>query len=80
MTYRNRELVRTPSAMVRTNETEESELDILVEYYGGVSKSEAFRLALLEMAREKRHEANSLSAPRMLPALDNSVFNRLRSA
>lgn len=80
MTYRKRELVRRPSAMVRTNDREESELDILVECYGGVSKSEAFRLALLEIAREKRHAANSLTPRRLPQTVDNNAFSCLRAA
>ncbi|EFI58729.1 MULTISPECIES: hypothetical protein [Comamonas] len=80
MTYRKRELVRRPSAMVRTNEKEESELDILVEFYGGVSKSEAFRLALLEIAREKRHESNSLAPRRLAQPVDGNAFSCLRAA
>jgi predicted nucleotidyltransferase len=80
MTYRKREILRRPSAMVRTNEKEESELDILIDYYGGVSKSEAFRLALLEIAREKRHEANSLAPRRLQQTVDENAFSCLRAA
>lgn len=80
MTYRKREILRRPSAMVRTNEKEESELDILIDYYGGVSKSEAFRLALLEIAREKRHAANSLAPNRLPQTVDGNAFSCLRAA
>lgn len=52
MTYQNRELIRKPVAMIRGHEAEMDEMDFLVEYYGGVSRAEAYRLALLEMARE----------------------------
>ena len=80
MTYRNRDLVRKGHSMIRANEEELDDLMFLVDYYGGKSPAEVYRAVLLELAREKRHEANSLSAQRIAPTLDNNVFTRLRTA
>lgn len=80
MTYRNRGLVREPIALLRGHEAEKEELAFLVDYYGGGSPAEIYRNVLLEVAREKRHEANSLSAARIAPTLDNNAFGQLRAA
>ena len=80
MTYRNRELIREPLAMIRGNREEEDMLDVLVEEYGGVSRSEAYRLALLDMAMQKRHERNSLAPRRINQTVDKYVFGGLLAA
>lgn len=80
MTYKNRALVRKPAGMLRVNSVEQEELDFLVDFYGGGQPAEVYRMVLLEIAREKRHAANSLAAGRISPTLDSSVFGRLRAA
>ncbi|GAB2471908.1 hypothetical protein GCM10027082_24280 [Comamonas humi] len=76
MTYRNRALVRKPSCMLRANETEQADLDFLVDEYGGGEPSAVLREILLEVARQKRHERNSLSHRR----LDRNAFGSLMAA
>ncbi|KQP36115.1 hypothetical protein [Pseudorhodoferax sp. Leaf274] len=72
--------LRKPIAMLRGNEDEEAELDQLVELYGGGERAAVLREVLLSVAREKRHEANSLSHRRMGSKLDKSAFGRLLAA
>lgn len=80
MTYRKRELVRKPVALIRAHGSEIDDMDFLVDYYGGVSRAEAYRLGLLELAHAKRHEANSLSARRVGQAVDKNAFSGLMTA
>lgn len=76
MTYRNRDLLRKPVALLRANPDEVADLDYLVDVYGGGSPSEIFRKVLLEQARLKRHERNSLAPNR----LDRTAFGSLQPA
>lgn len=80
MTYKNRELVRKPAGMLRVNSIEQEDLDFLVDYYGGGQPAEVWRRVLIEVAREKRHEANSLSPQRMSQSLDKGPFGLMRAA
>ncbi|CAN7593958.1 hypothetical protein LJR039_004337 [Pseudorhodoferax sp. LjRoot39] len=80
MSYRNRALVREPLALIRGSSDEQEEMDFLIEEYGGVSRAEAYRLALLDMARMKRHARNSLSPSRIGQSLDKSSFGGLVAA
>jgi hypothetical protein len=65
MTYRNRSLARKPVAMLRANEEEKGDLDFIVDYFNGEEPAVAYRLALQEFARMKKHERNSLSPARL---------------
>lgn len=76
MTYRNRNLVRKPLAMLRVNPIEAEKLEFLVEVYGGGEPSAVFRDLLLKLADAKSHERNSLSPSR----LDKSSFGSLSAA
>lgn len=80
MTYRNRELIRRPIAMIRGNEQEEAALDSLVELYGGGERAAVFREVLLEIAMTKSHAANSLSARRMSANVDRNAFGAFAAA
>lgn len=76
MTYRNRALVRKPVAMLRANPVEQDDLDFLVDWYGGGEPAAIYREALVELAKAKRHEMNSLAPSR----LDRSAFGSMRAA
>ncbi len=76
MTYRNRKLVRKPVAMLRANDEELLDFDFVVDYFGGEEPSVAYRLAVQEFARMKRHEANSLAPSRV----DRNAFGGLLAA
>lgn len=77
MTYRNRNLVRKPFAMLRANPTESDKLAFLVEVYGdGGEPSVVLRDVLVRLAEEEMHKRNSLSPSR----LDRSVFGSLAAA
>lgn len=76
MTYRNRALVRKPVAMLRANPVEQDDLDFLVDWYGGGEPAAIYREALVQLAKAKRHEMNSLAPQR----LDKSVFGSLQAA
>jgi hypothetical protein len=76
MTYRNRKLIRKPVALLRANEEEMPDFDFVVEYFGGDEPSAAYRKAVQEFAKWKRHEANSL-APRRV---DRNAFGAYLAA
>lgn len=76
MTYRNRNLLRKPVAMLRANEEELPDLEFLVDYYGGGEPAAIYREALRELAQMKRHERNSLSPSRV----DRNAFGGLLAA
>ena len=80
MTYRNRELIREPLALIRGSREERDALDELIDEYGGVSRAEAYRLALLEIAMQKRHERNSLAPRRIAQTIDKNAFGGLLAA
>ncbi len=81
MAYRNRELIRKPHSMLRTNALEQEKLDFLVEHYGGGAPAEIFRDLLLKLADQKIHEANSLSPSRVPGSVDKNAFGgSLRAA
>jgi hypothetical protein len=80
MTYKYRELVRKPAGMLRVNSIEQEDLDFLVDFYGGGQPAEVWRRVLIEVAREKRHEVNSLSPKRVTPTVDKSPFGLMRTA
>ena len=70
MTYRNRDLVRKPHAMLRINAQEQEAFDWLVAHEGGGSPAEIYRRVLLEAIRAKRHAMNPIAPNR----LDTSAF------
>lgn len=77
MAYENRKLIRKPSAMLRTHDEEQAELDWLVETWGnGGAPAEVYREFLLECIRMRRHESNSLAPCR----LDKNAFGGLLAA
>ena len=80
MAYRNRNRLRAPLALVRGDIEEQEAMDELIDAYGGVSRGEAYRLALLEMVRIKRHARNSLAADRITQTVDRNAFGGLIAA
>jgi hypothetical protein len=77
MTVRNRNLIRKPWVLLRVHEEERADIERLIdECYSGGEPGAVVRQALLDMAKAKRMERNSLAPNR----LDNSVFSSLRAA
>lgn len=80
MTYKNRNLVRKPVGMLRINEEEAPDFEFVVDYFGGVQAAEAYRMAIREFARQKRHELNSLAPERVHQSVDRNAFGGLLAA
>lgn len=76
MTLRNRKLVRKPIGMLRVHEEEKQDFDWVVDYFDGEEPAVAYRKAIQEFVRMKRHERNSLSPAR----LDRNHFGHMAAA
>lgn len=76
MTYKNRELIRKPHALLRLNEQEAQEFEWLVEAEGGGAPAEVYRNVLLEAIRARRHAANPIAANRV----DRNAFHGFAAA
>lgn len=78
--YPNRKLVRKPIGMLRANEEEQPDFDFVVDYFGGEEPAVAYRRAIQEFVRMKRHESNSLAPSRISQPVDRNAFGGLLAA